>query len=64
MKYLDGIEVNGAAEKLTVTSGGRTRVFTDVRGRVKVGLEGGFFEIAAETSSALRGITACFAARG
>ena len=64
VKYLDGIEVDGAAEKLTVTSGGRTRVFTDVRGRVKVGLEGGFFEIAAETSSALRGITACFAARG
>ncbi len=64
IKYLDGIEVNGAAEELTVTAGGRTRVFTGVSGRVKVGMKGRFFAVTAKVSGALYGVTATFAVRG
>lgn len=63
-KYIDSVTLDGSAEKLTVSSGNRTRAFTDVSGTVKVGMRGFCFAIEISGPEKLKSVAANYALRG
>ncbi len=58
VKYLSELIVEGCADLLEVSCGGRVRQFTGACGRVKVGLKGAVFRIRAVCPQGLRAVNA------
>lgn len=63
VKFLESIYVDGTAEELTVSCDGLTRTFTDVNGRIYVGMSGKNFAFRAVCPQGLDGLRAYYAER-